>query len=954
MTPSAEGRPTITPPEFIARWRDAGFGERQGAQSFFNDLCGLVGHPTPAAYGDPGTFTFEKAVPGGFADAYFEEHFGWEFKGQDAQLDGAFDQLLRYQIHLKTPPLLIVSSFRTIRVQTNFQGMETVRYDIGVGELKQPERLGLVRDVFFAPHRFRERLRSVDAVTRETATLFQSIVEDMEQHSQTTVTPHSDAGPERLARYLNQLVFCLYAEDAGLLPDDLFTRIVGQHYRDPATFDRAIRSLFAQMATGGFSGADEIAHFNGDLFNTIDTVELSTTALQRLGEACEKNWRDIEPSIFGTLFERALDASKRAQTGAHYTGADDIALMVEPVVMTPLRREWETARAEVEGLLDGGGSSESGFSGLRDFLDYGLQFWQSENPVNPDSDNPLEAAALARLEAFRQRLASVTVLDPACGSGNFLYIALRSLLDLEREVIDFAAAQGWTGLTPTVQPNRMLGLEVNHYAAELARTALWIGYIQWHQANGFAYTQSPILTPLDTIRQTDAILDLSDPAQPAEPEWPAAEFIVGNPPFLGGKLLRTGLSDEYVDALFNWYDQRVPAEADLVCYWFDKAQRMIETGKVKRAGLLATQGIRGSANRRVLQRIKETGDIFMAWSDHPWVLEGAAVHISIVGFDDGTEANRVLDGRPVAAINANLTSGADLTVARKLSSNLNIAFQGPVKVGAFDIPGALAKEMLDSPNPHNKSNRVVISPWVNGKDITDRPRGMWIIDFGAMAHDEAALYEAPFEYVNAHVRPVREKNRDRQRRTYWWRLGRSGEDLRSAVSSLNRFIVTPRVSKFRVFVWTTPDTLPDSAVVAIASDDDYTFGVLHSRFHELWARAMGTQLREVESGFRYTPTTCFETFPFPHPTDAQREAIAAAAAELNRLREGWLNPAGLSASELRRRTLTNLYNQRPTWLDNAHRTLDAAVSAAYGWPADLADGEILERLLALNLERAGA
>ena len=371
MTPMM---PTISPPEFVGRWRDAGFGERQGAQSFFNDLCGLVGHATPAGYGDPAAFTFEKAVPGGFADAYYEEHFGWEFKGQDAQLDGAFDQLLRYQVHLKTPPLLIVSSFETIRIQTNFPGMETARYDVGIGEFEEPARLELLRDVFFAPHRFRERLRSVDAVTRETAAVFQSIVVDMERTTGDNVTPHSDAGPERLARYLNQLVFCLYAEDAGLLPEGLFTRIVAQHYRSPATFDRAVRSLFAQMATGGFSGADEIAHFNGDLFNVVDTVELSTTALQRLGEACERNWRDIEPSIFGTLFERALDASKRAQTGAHYTGADDIGLVVEPVVMTPLRREWETARREIE-------SSEAGFIGFDGFS--GLDGHAGSGHVHP-------------------------------------------------------------------------------------------------------------------------------------------------------------------------------------------------------------------------------------------------------------------------------------------------------------------------------------------------------------------------------------------------------------------------------------------------------------------------------------------------------------------------------------------------------------------------------------------
>ena len=637
MTPMM---PTMTPREFIERWRNASFGERQGAQSFFNDLCAVVGHPTLAAYGDPDRFTFEKWVPGGFADAYFEEHFGWEFKGQDAQLDGALDQLLRYQVHLKTPPLLIVSSFQTIRIQTNFPGMETARYDVGTEELERPDRLEVVRDVFFAPHRFRERLRSVDAVTRETAALFQSIVVDMEARNE---------DPERLARYLNQLVFCLYSEDAGLLPDGLFSRIVRQHYRDLEIFDRAIRSLFAQMANGGFSGADEIAHFNGDLFNIVDTVELSTVALQRLGEACDRNWRDIEPSIFGTLFERALDASKRAQTGAHYTGADDIELVVEPVVMKPLRREWDAVRREIDNLLD-----------------------------VSDGDG-----AKMHLDSFRKRLASVKVLDPACGSGNFLYIAMRSLMDLEREVIDLAAVNGWEGLVPSVQPNQMLGLEINHYAAELARTALWIGYIQWHQANGFPYTQRPILTPLDTIRQTDAILDRSDPENPAEPEWPTAEFIVGNPPFLGGKLLRSGLSDEYVDALFKRYDGRVPAEADLVCYWFDKAEQAIATGKVKRAGLLATQGIRGGANRTVLHRIKETGDIFMAWSDYPWVLDGAAVHISVVGFDGGSESERELDGHPVPAINANLTVGVDLTDAQQLAANLNTSFQGPVKVGPF-------------------------------------------------------------------------------------------------------------------------------------------------------------------------------------------------------------------------------------------------------------------------------
>ena len=923
MTPPAP--PTLTPAQFIARWQDAGFGERQGAQSFFNDLCALVGHPTPAAYGNPEVFTFEKAVPGGFADAYFEEHFGWEFKGRDAQLEGAFDQLLRYQVHLKTPPLLVVSSFDTIRIQTNFQNMETARYEIPVAGLEQPDRMQLLRDAFFAPGRFRERLRSVDEVTRATAALFQAIVEYMEQGSAAGAPPD----PERLARYLNQLVFCLYAEDAGLLPEGLFTRIVAQNYRAPAHFDGAVRSLFAQMAAGGFAGADPIARFNGDLFQAGDTVPLNSAALQKLGEACASNWRNIEPSIFGTLFERALDAAKRTLLGAHYTGAEDIMLVVEPVVMQPLRREWDAARREIDDL-------------------------------RADDDH---SGAYARLEDFRRRLASVTVLDPACGSGNFLYLALRSLLDLEKQAIDYAAAQGWHGLTPGVKPNQMLGLELEHYAAELARTALWIGYIQWHQSNGFPYTQDPILTPLDTIRRRDAILDLSDADNPAEPEWPAAEFIIGNPPFLGNKMMRRGVGDDIVEAIYSVYSSRLPKGSDLCCYWLEKARAQIAAGKAKRAGLLGTQGIRGGANRRTLQRIKESGDIFMAYPDREWVLDGAMVHISIVGFDDGSEKERLYDGAiSNASINSNLTIGVDLTGAKRLPENAGIALQGFNRVGNFDVAPDTAENMLNAPNPHGKPNSDVVKPYRNARDFLDRPRGVYTIDFGVdMSEIDAALYESPFEYVLANVKPERERNRNRRAREMWWLYQLPGVELRRALDGIDRYIATGRVSKHRIFAWLDGTIMPDNALVIFACNDDYTLGILHSRIHEIWARAMGTQLREAESGFRYTPTTCFETFPFPQPTDEQRAAIAAAAVELNRLRENWLNPVNgeggpaLNAADLRRRTLTGLYNQRPTWLDNAHRALDAAVADAYGWGADVdvEDGAILAGLLALNLGRAG-
>ena len=705
------GAPTMTPQEFIQRWRNVGFGERQAAQTWFNDLLRVVGHPDPIEVGDPERFTFERTVPGGSADAYLEGCFGWEFKGAEAQLPGAFTQLLRYQVYLRTPPLLIVSSFQLIRVQTNFRDKETAIHEIPIAELGDPEQLGRLRDIFFDPGAF-EPQRTVEEVTRDTALLFGRIVEDMERRG---------GGGERLARYLNQIVFCLYAEDAGLLRDNLFSDIVRRQYRNSDMFNLAVSNLFDQMARGGLFGADEIAHFNGDLFNESETVELSEVSLQRLVEAVSKNWRDIEPSIFGTLFEGVMDATKRARLGAHYTSADDIMLVVEPVVVKPLRREWEEAKRDIDGLVADGKIDEG----------------------------------RAVLDAFRERLSGVTVLDPACGSGNFLYIALRALLDLEKQVIDYAAEQGWYGMMPMVSPSQMSGIELDHYAAELAKTALWIGYIQWHEMNGFRYSRNPILTPLDTIRQMDSILDYDADDNAVEPEWPDAEFIVGNPPFLGSQMLRGSLDDEYVDDMFDLYEGRLPGGADIVCYWFEKARAQIEAGRSTRAGLLATQGIRGGANRRVLERIKSSGDIFMAHSDLPWILDGAAVHVSIVGFDDGAESQSVLDGETVITINANLTAGVDLTRARMLKENAGIGFKGLEKGGPFDIQENIALNMLNQPNPDGRNNRDVIKPWVNARDTTTRPRGMRIIDFQDMNLEQAAIYESPFEYVNAHVRPMR-------------------------------------------------------------------------------------------------------------------------------------------------------------------------------------------------------
>jgi type II restriction/modification system DNA methylase subunit YeeA len=622
------------------------------------------------------------------------------------------------------------------------------------------------------------------------------------------------------------------------------------------------------------------------------------------------------------------------------------------------------------------------------------------------------SADRAKLTAFHNKLASITVLDPACGSGNFLYVSLKLLLDLEKEVIAFATQLGFT-FKPRVNVQQLKAIELNAYAFELAQVAVQIGYLQWRRDNGFQNDEEPVLQNLDNFQNEDALLvphfrskpkslkearageHASDDALKfyTEREWPECDVIVSNPPFLGGKLLRRELGDEYVDAIFSNYTNRVEPQADLCCYWFEKAREQIGEKNCKRAGLLATQGIRGGANRESLKRIKDSGDIFFAESDRPWILAGANVHVSMIGFDDGAEKSRTLDGKSVSGINSNLSAtGADITTAHQLAGNIDIAFMGDTKGGAFDIGEEQALKMMRAPNPHGRPNSDVIVPWVNGLDVTRRPRHMFIIDFGSERTEaDCAKYEGPFLHLLLRVKDERTKNKRALYAKYWWRHVEPRPGMLSALQPLPRFLTTVAVSKHRLFVWMEAPTLPDHQVFAFARDDDYFFGVLHSRFHEVWARAQGTQVRERESGFRYTPTTSFETFPFPEPDEQQKIDIATAAKGLNELRENWLNPSewtttrilefpgatdgpwsrfvvdpdarGIGtvryprveardcATKLAKRTLTNLYNERPTWLANAHAKLDSAVAHAYGFPVDLTDEQILERLLALNRQR---
>jgi type II restriction/modification system DNA methylase subunit YeeA len=920
----------LTPHEFVQKWRGDTRKERSVSQEHFIDLCRLIDHETPGDNRD-GTLVFEAGVGKsgggqGWADVWKRGIFGWEYKGPRADLGKAYQQLQQYRDSLENPPLLVVSDIQTIVVHSNFVNTIKQVTTLTLDDLLTPAGLQTLRDIFTHPEALRPAT-TIQQVTEQAATEFAKLADLLRKYGEE---------PQASAHFLIRLLFCLFAEDIGLLPTGLFTKIITATRHKAPAFAAQVKDLFGKMATGGYFGADEIKHFNGGLFDNDSALPLDSDGLAILERVSALDWSSIEPSIFGTLFERSLDPSKRAQLGAHYTSRDDILLIVEPVLMLPLRRRWTTVEAEARALA----AQRDAASGPR--------------------RNKLQLDLQRKLQDFASEIAGTRVLDPACGSGNFLYVSLKQLLDLEKQVINLGADLGLTRMIPIVGPEQLLGIEVNELAHELAQVTVWIGYIQWLKDNGFGEPSQPILQSLETITHMDAILAFDEAGDPIEPAWPEADVVIGNPPFLGGKRLRTELGSTYVDHIFALYDERVPREADLVTYWFERARALIEQGEVQRAGLLATQAIRGGANRKVLEQIKQSGDIFMAWADRKWILNGAAVQVSMIGFDAGEEAVRELDGAAVQCINVNLTSDLDLTKAQRLIENSRIAFMGDTKGGAFDLTPDQVVPMLNAPLNHNgRPNTDVVVPWVNGLDITRRSRGMFIIDFGVdMPEGEAALYELPFAHIEHKVKPERMKNNRAAYRERWWIHVEPRPALRTALKPLQRYIGTPRLTKHRLFVYLNSQTLPDSQVIAIVRDDDYFFGVLHSKAHELWARAMGTQLREAESGFRYTPSTCFETFPFPWASSHEPqghphiEAIAAAAKRLVELRDAWLNEAGLSEAELKKRTLTNLYNQRPPWLVETHRQLDAAVLAAYGWPADLGDDEILAGLLALNLERA--
>ncbi|RWH11632.1 MAG: class I SAM-dependent DNA methyltransferase [Mesorhizobium sp.] len=967
----------MTPDNFLKKWRNVELKERSASQSHFNDLCALLGVPDPVSADPKGEwFTFEKGASktsggNGWADVWRRECFGWEYKGRHANLDKAYAQLLQYSVALENPPLLIVSDINRIVIRTNWTNSVQETHEIVLEDLTD----GAVRDrlkaAFVDPEQFKPA-KSRQELTEETAREFVGIAQRLRERGHEA---------HRVAHFVNQLVFCMFAEDVGLLPDHLFTKMLTASHVRPERFESNAAKLFGAMAEGGDIDFTPIDWFNGGLFTDNSVLPVSREDIEQLLSAARRDWSQIDPSILGTLFERGLDPAKRSQLGAHYTDRDKIMMIMRPVIIEPLEAEWADALARISALV--------------------------VNAPRQTAEKLLRGAELGRRTralteaqeihaAFVERVANFRVLDPACGSGNFLYVALKALKDIEHRANLDAEAFGLLRGFPRTGPENVLGIELNPYAAELARVSVWIGEIQWMRRNGFDAAKNPILRPLETIECRDAVLNEDG----TRAEWPTAEVVVGNPPFLGNKKMIGELGEDYVRALRKaWVE--VPGGVDLVCYWFAKAWAMMVRGRVQRAGLVATQAIRRGTNRKVLDGAAALNGIFNAWSDEEWTVDGADVRVSLVGFEAQNHSNATLDGRQVDGIGSDLKPKLIEAAPVALTENKGVAGQGTISGGPFEVAPMVARQLLTAPtNPNGEANAKVLRPWRNGDDLTDRPSDWWIIDFGEREQPEAALFEMPYALLE------RAWSTEQQRRAAlgekalragepktaarWWIMQRRRTKLLSTLQAQKRYLATPRVSKHRFFVWLDPEVIPDTRLVVFRREDETFMGIVQSRIHEVWALRLGGK-HGVGNDPEYVHTSTFETFPFPqgltpdipaaaYVDDPRAQAIAAAASRLNELRENWLNPADLivrvpevvpgypyrilpkdeaAANELKKRTLTNLYNARPQWLANTHAALDAAVADAYGWGDDwrarrLDDDEILSRLFALNHARSTA
>jgi hypothetical protein len=691
---------------------------------------------------------------------------------------------------------------------------------------------------------------------------------------------------------------------------------------------------------------------------------------EEIGEllaAAGHDWRYVEPAIFGTLVEQALDPAERRQLGAHYTPRSYVERLVEVTVMEPLREDWTAAQIKAGDARDRGELKE----------------------------------AVAAIRAFHHQLCTTRVLDPACGTGNFLYVALELMKRLEGEVLEALAELGETegiGLE-TVDPHQFLGIELNVRAAAIAELVLWIGYLQQHYRNRSEHPAEPILKAFGNIQQKDAVLtwdgypelqfEMRDGVavqvfpNARRPEWPEAEFIVGNPPFIGNKRMRDRLGSEYVDALRS-AQAGVAGSVDLVMYWVSRSGDLLKRGALRRFGLVTTNSITQPLNRGPLEEAtsgKNPASLIYAVPDHPWIdtSDGAAVRVSMIVAERGGSEGRLVTidtaserrdnsevlgySAQVGKIAPNLTIGPDPSSALPLLANRAVAHQGVILVGeGFRVSPAERDLMLTQ----NESLGPMLRPYLIGQDLMGSPQARYVIDVNGL--DEAQLrQDVPQIYglLAERVRPDRLKNNDKAFRTFWWRYGRPRPEIAQLLEGQNRYIATCRTARHRVFVLLDSAIVPDAKIIFIGLSSATSLAVLSSRIHTSWAIKAGAWLGAGNDS-NYNHSNVFDPFPFPDPDEATRARLRALGEELDATRK-------TVQAEHPDLTLTGLYNVlekvragaeltpaeadvksrgRVLILKDLHDQIDRATADAYGWRHDLTDEEILEKLVALNAERA--
>lgn len=1042
---------------FIAEWALTGGSELANTQSFVNGLCSLIGVDPPKGSRTDDTHNdyvferrvFQKEADGtesfGRIDAYKRHCFVLEAKqGSDtdrqaaekgeADLDifgqtaaarfkrgtakrgtptwskamvEARGQAERYAKALPIdhgwPPFLLVTDVgHCIDVYADFSGTgkqytqfpDAARFRIRLEDLRGEDVRARLASIWTDPLSL-DPSKEAARVTREIAGHLAELSKRLEKREQ---------NPTRVADFLMRCLFTMFAEDVQLIPEGSFTNFLTRMQKRPENLAPNLSSLWQVMDKGGLAGVlgeagETVLRFNGYLFKDTTAIALNADEIGLLIEASKHKWNHVEPAIFGTLLERALDGKERAKLGAHYTPRAYVERLVIPTIMEPLRADWAGVQAAAGQLIEAGKADE----------------------------------AHAVIEKFHAQLAQTKVLDPACGTGNFLYVALARMKELEGEVIGRLAELEPDGESQyvaelsghTITPENFLGIEINPRAAAIAQLVLWIGYLQWHfRVNGEGKVPpEPVLRDVKTIENRDALItwdtkelerdehgkprtiwdgtsmkrhpvtnklvpdetgrmELYRYVKPRQVKWPKADFIVGNPPFIGNKRMRERLGDGYTEAVRNAYS-KTPETVDFVMYWWEVAAAKSAEGSAKRFGFITTNSITQPFNRVVVEAAKPK--IKYAIPDHPWVdgVDGAAVRIAMTCGSMGRESatletvedegdipegygERWVRLSRVAAdvLNADLTVGVDVQAASELKANCDIAVQGmnPLGLGFRLTADDLAAKGID-PN----SLPANLKPYVIGRDLVQRPEAKWVIDFNGMS-DKAAAAANPvlFQHLLTHVKPERDQNRRPTRRDNWWLFGENAPTLRRGAAGLTRIIGTCRTAKHRIFVFVPANYIVDAKVVGIALNDGFHLGVLTSRTHQVWAFRTGGWLG-VGNDSNYNHAICFNHFPFP--TDVSGELTARIRAEgeaLDALRKQVL----AAHDDL---TLTGLYNvlealkagraltdkERDTHdrglvtlLRQHHDAIDSLVAEAYGWPADLSDEDILTRLVALNKVRA--